>query len=426
MKTTLQNILPFVFITLFCCIFPDNSAQATPPAGYNLVWSDEFNSSAFNTSNWNIETWWYLGAQDTPDALDVSSGSHLMLYTYTTSGTNYAGDIRTANKYEPLYGYFEARIGYYTAPGTWSCFWLTSQGVGVPSAAGPHAQGVEMDVSEHRKYDAGNQHDVSGEIDSFLHWNEYATPYASNGIYWGTGLNSGMHIYSLLWTPASATFSIDGTNQWTMTDSGTSVISHTQEYLLLTSIVQGGSWAGNVPSGGFGNKPGYYMWVDYVRAYQPTGAGNATQYETEGMTQLGSTGGVSIVADPNFSDGYGVELNKPAAWYWIGLNVRPGGIAPGTYNVKVGMRKNPNNGIFQMAIATGTGNWFNNGQGTEFNQGGPVDEYSPSTGYAEVDLGTFMVTDMTKTYDFQFTCINKNPSSTGYVIDIDYIKLTHQ
>ena len=49
----------------------------------------------------------------------------------------------------------------------------------------------------------------------------------------------------------------------------TTPVSARSEYLLLSSEVENGSWAGNIPTGGYGSESASAtnMQVDYVRAY---------------------------------------------------------------------------------------------------------------------------------------------------------------
>lgn len=80
----------------------------------------------------------------------------------------------------------------------------------------------------------------------------------------------------------------------------------------------------------------------------------------------------------------------------------------GYYQIKVGTQYKPNKGMFQLAV-----------NGTNIN--GPIDEYSPNTGFDSRDLG--WVYFSAGTYTFKFTVTGKNPSSSGYGLAFDYIDL---
>jgi hypothetical protein len=81
----------------------------------------------------------------------------------------------------------------------------------------------------------------------------------------------------------------------------------------------------------------------------------------------------------------------------------------GTYDVKVGIRTNNNQGTFQLAI-------------DGVNHGSPQDEYSPMVGYEVRDLGPFTFsTAGPKT--FQFVVTDRNSLSSDYELIFDYLDL---
>jgi beta-glucanase (GH16 family) len=239
-------------------------AQAAPPAGdFKLVWFDEFNGSALNTTNWSYR---YLGARN--DAYNVSnavavSGGALAVTTYTQNGTNFTGMIGTQNKFEHAYGYWEARIDFDSSPGMWSAFWLQSPTYGNP-LGDPGTAGMEIDVMEHRARNFGNS-DVSGTAHLALHWDGYGVDHKTKS--YDTSdldLDIGFHTYGLLWTPTCYSFYIDGALVWT-----NGPLAQRTEYMILSSEVRNNNWAGTIPVGGYGDLGSSQtkMIVDYVRVY---------------------------------------------------------------------------------------------------------------------------------------------------------------
>ena len=78
--------------------------KAAPPAGYYLVWSDEFNSANLDTTKWD---YWLLGSRR--DAVNVTNavtlnGSNLVINTYTTGGTHYTAMVATDGTFRSRYG----------------------------------------------------------------------------------------------------------------------------------------------------------------------------------------------------------------------------------------------------------------------------------------------------------------------------------
>ena len=84
------------------------------------------------------------------------------------------------------------------------------------------------------------------------------------------------------------------------------------------------------------------------------------------------------------------------------------------YNVKVGVMKNNDRGIYQLSV---------NG----VNQGAAMDLYDLPTGsvYQEIDLGD-VVFPAGGELVLRFTSTGKNASSKGYQLVLDYVRLTPQ
>ena len=140
-------------------------------------------------------------------------------------------------------------------------------------------------------------------------------------------------------------------------------------------------------------------------------------YETEGLTVAASSGDTHrILVESGLYGGMGTILDATATGDYVTYAVP--NITSGTYNVKVGMKKLNTRGIFQLAASRLDQQGFSN-------IGPTVDEYSASTSYSEVDLGSWSP-GTTSDKAFRFTVTGKNASSSGYSISFDYIKLTKQ
>ncbi len=117
--------------------------QAAPPADYYLVWSDEFNDPSLDQSKWNLESGVRNNAVNTPEAVSLD-GSNLVITTFTTNHRHYTDLVQSAGKFNPRYGYTEARIEWGDSPGMWSAFWIwtpTMNQIGNPSV-----YGAELDI----------------------------------------------------------------------------------------------------------------------------------------------------------------------------------------------------------------------------------------------------------------------------------------
>ncbi|HEX3624319.1 MAG TPA: family 16 glycosylhydrolase [Verrucomicrobiae bacterium] len=256
-------------------------AHATPPAGYSLVWSDEFNGSSLNTAYWEYaRNGWRNSAYDTSAAVSEANGN-LVITTYTSNGTNFTGFIDNQNKIWSGYGYYEASIEYSNAPGQWSAFWLQTPWMMNVQPDGTlgntnnnPTNGVEIDVFEHRCVDSAGNNWVNGG-DNALHWNGYGSQEQS--AVWSSqniGVGSGYHTYGFLWTSNSYTFYVDGNVTWS---TKSYMVSSALQFIRLTSEIQSNSWAGTVPPGGYPSQANSQvkMQVDYVRYYAAAPTGSA-------------------------------------------------------------------------------------------------------------------------------------------------------
>jgi autotransporter-associated beta strand protein len=257
-------------------------SQAAPPAGYYLVWSDEFSGSALDPSKWGH---WLTGTRR--DAVNAASavsvgGGNLVITTYTSNSTHYTGMIATDTKFRTKFGYWEASIDWNDTAGMWSAYWMQSPTMGA-DISDPVTSGSEIDIAEHRLID-GSSNNIANKIQVNIHWNGYGANHVSQGSgNVGSSLNTGYHTYGFLWTPTAYRFIIDGTTNWT---GGTAPVSHSSEFMILSSEVEDGSWAGNIPTSGYGNLgvSTTKMTVDYVRYYAHTNTffwtGGASAYWT--------------------------------------------------------------------------------------------------------------------------------------------------
>ena len=243
------------------------NASATPPPGYYLVWSDEFAGTSLDPTKWFYFNQVSQNAVDTIDAISVTNGN-LTINTYTTNGVNYTGIISSAGLFNSFYGYYESSIEFSDSNATWSAFWLQTP-TGGEHIGDPSALGAEVDICEHRYVDVSNTNIVSDSVQETLHWDGYgAQEQTINPGQVGSGLSSGFHTYSVLWTPTDYEFGIDGITNLVTTAGH----SDRSEVIMFSSQVQSPSWAGISPAGGYEplGMSSTKMVVDYVRYYAPS------------------------------------------------------------------------------------------------------------------------------------------------------------
>jgi beta-glucanase (GH16 family) len=238
--------------------------HAVPPAGYSLVWEDNFTGTSLDLSKWNYRHTGVTKRDSTyvENAVSVNNGL-LTITDYTSGGANYTGAIATDTTFLPTYGYFEAKIEFNGASGVDQDFWLMSlDDKGTGTAA---ANGTEMDIAENRATPDNNYY-----TDNAVHWNGYGPDEQHASHYFNStqfGPPTGFHTYGLEWTPTSMTFFLDGQPIW---DGGSGGVSQHPEYIILSSDVHNDTWTGLAPADGYGDlgTSTTTMEVAYVRAYQ--------------------------------------------------------------------------------------------------------------------------------------------------------------
>ena len=247
-------------------------ALASPPPGYKLVWADEFKGKNLDTNKWD---YWLTGrrrsAINATNAVSVGHG-YVTITSYSENGRHYTGMISSEHKFEPVHGYWEARVKYEDTPGMWSAFWLQSPTLGHPIGDTTRA-GVEIDICEHRFRDTGGTN-VMDKVQHTLHWDGYGRYHKSKGqLTPPMKLDRGFHVYGCEVTTNGYVFSVDGRQTWTVTQP----VSNAKEFVILSSEIDDTAWAGRIPDDGYGDlkHSKTKMIVDYVRYYSPTeGVGN--------------------------------------------------------------------------------------------------------------------------------------------------------
>jgi beta-glucanase (GH16 family) len=237
--------------------------------GWRLVWRDEFDGVAVDTSKWRIWNEPRGDAFATPDAIAVRDGVATFT-TYTEAGVTRTGFLSSdLGRFEATYGHFEARIRFRGAPGEWCAFWLNSPTIGVP-LGDPGRAGAEIDVVEHRVTDQ-NGWALADMVQQNVIWDGYArgvrkdvahvVPLPSR-----QPVNGAWHTYAVEWDAQGYVFYVDDDEIWRTSTA----VSNRSEHVLLTCEVLEEEWAGDVPPGGYGPRATSTtgMDVDWVRVWQ--------------------------------------------------------------------------------------------------------------------------------------------------------------
>jgi beta-glucanase (GH16 family) len=268
-----------VFACLLLCLaggLLGSPARTSPPTGYTLAWSDEFDGavgSKPNAANWNydlggggwgnneMET--YVSdaqhAQIISDPLALDSKALQIQATKDAQGHIYSARLLTQGKITAQYGYVEGRIQMCYGQGMWPAFWML--GTDYPTAGWPTCG--EMDIMEN-----------IGSEPSTVHGTIHGPGYSgSNGIGASYTLSNSQqfkddyHTFAVRWRPDAISWDVDGTTYETRTTadipSGTTW-AFNKPFFIVLNLAVGGYWPG------YPDATTVYpqnLRVDYIRVY---------------------------------------------------------------------------------------------------------------------------------------------------------------
>jgi beta-glucanase (GH16 family) len=250
----------------------DSPALAVP-AGYTLVWSDEFSGAgAPDPAKWSYDTGrnkagWYnhelqYYSRDRPENAELRDG-HLVI-TARKETLSSAADwgrqrytsarLLTRGKAEWTYGFFEIRARLACGKGTWPAIWMLG-------SQGDWPAGGELDILEH----IGHQ---PGRVFSTVHTEAGSGAKGAGAATRLPDACSAFHNYQMHWTGQLIRFGIDGVThlEYPNPGSGDAGWPFDAPQFLILNIAIGGDLGGKVDDGIFPVR----MEVDHVRVYQQT------------------------------------------------------------------------------------------------------------------------------------------------------------
>ena len=234
------------------------------PAGYRLVWSDEFEGNSIDNSKWgydiggggwgNNELEYYTNRGD--NAYVADGLLHIRAKKESYGGREYtSARLLTKGKFEFNFGYVEARIALPSGDGIWPAFWMLGQNidqVNWPSCG-------EIDILE-----AINS---ENKVYATCHW-------FANGDHASYGKNTDsfditqFHTYFLYWDRDYIRVGVDNNQYYEMLikDGTGSTGAFQNKFFFILNVAVGGNWPGfNIRNEQFPTE----MKVDYIRVYQP-------------------------------------------------------------------------------------------------------------------------------------------------------------
>ena len=241
------------------------------PAGYALVWSDEFDTDGLpdprkwvhdtgrNRVGWHNKELQYYSQADGHNAivqdgrLIITARRESTLHKPQSGGQSYtSARLITRGKAAWTYGFFEVRAKMPCGRGTWPAIWALGAG-------GRWPEDGELDIMEH----VGSQPE---QITSTVH---VAMGHGGQGVTGIAPLKSActeFNRYQMLWTPQHVIFGVNGAAHlvFPKMSAGAAAWPFDRPSFLLLNLAIGGDLGGPVDDGIFPAS----MEVDYVRVYQ--------------------------------------------------------------------------------------------------------------------------------------------------------------
>lgn len=245
--------------------------EITTPAGYTLVWNDEFAGESVDNKKWRFENW-PKGYVNNELQRYVSGGvldGHRTAFQQDgalhITAMKYGNEVISARMNTMAswkYGYMEARIRLPKGKGTWPAFWMmpTDQSKGWPTCG-------EIDIMEEVGVNANY-------TSSSIHCKAYNHPKNTQKTKERLTKNaeSEYHTYAVEWTEDGMWFYVDGVHDnTTLTflndkkgDEATWPFD--KPFYITLNLAWGGDWGGwnGVDEGALPTT----MDIDYVRVFQ--------------------------------------------------------------------------------------------------------------------------------------------------------------
>lgn len=252
-------------ILLFGLQFSNSIAQ-----DYKLVWSDEFDGTALDTSKWGYQignrSGWGNNEREYYRAENaVVKDGYLTIVAKQGNYNNLSytsARIRTIHKGDWKYGKFEMRAKMPFGKGIWPAFWMMPTdnvyGGGWPVSG-------EIDIMEYLGHELNKVHGT-------LHYGDRPPNNKHTGKTYtlaSGGFNDDSHIFTLIWEEGKIQWLVDGELYQTQTSwstiGGSFPAPFDQRFHIILNLAVGGYWPGDPDTTTV--FPQEFV-VDYVRVYQ--------------------------------------------------------------------------------------------------------------------------------------------------------------
>jgi len=284
-------------------------------ATYSLVWSDEFDGTSLDTSNWtadigdgcpNLCGWGnnelqYYRAEN----VTVSDGNLVLTSReeYYGGRSYTSGKVHTRDKRSFLYGRIEMRAMIPTGDGMWPAFWMMPQ----DDVYGGWAASGEIDIMESSNATTS----VGGTLHFGGSWPDNTYTGGSYSLGGGTSFADDFHIYAVEWEADEIRWYVDDvlfstkvSSQWYSDGAPSNPRApFDQEFYIILNAAVGGNYTGCTDTWCIdADLPQQYI-IDYVRVYADIDNFAPTVEITAPTDVELPAGDITIEADAEDQDG---------------------------------------------------------------------------------------------------------------------------
>ncbi|MFL3026674.1 MAG: family 16 glycosylhydrolase [Candidatus Neomarinimicrobiota bacterium] len=262
-------------IALVTILNDDEHIFSIPETGYStpetyegmtLVWSDEFDGSSINTSNWSFEIGtgnWGWGNNELQyyqeDNSSIINGNLVIeARKESIENSNYTSSrLITRDKKSFRYGRVDIRAVMPEGQGIWPALWMLGSNhfqVGWPTCG-------EIDIME--MIGGGNGRD--NVLRGTAHWNQGGHVSYGQGYTNESYLSNEYHVYSIIWDEQNIRWYFDDINYNTMDITPAQLSAFHNNFYFIMNIAVGGEWPGSPD-----NSTLFPQWmiIDYIRVFQ--------------------------------------------------------------------------------------------------------------------------------------------------------------
>ena len=234
--------------------------------GMTLVWSDEFDGSTVNASNWTFEigtgTWGWgnneLQYYQEDNTSIIDGNLVIEARRQTLESSNYTSSrLITRDKKSFRYGRVDIRAVMPEGQGIWPALWMLGsnhQQVGWPTCG-------EIDIMEMIGGGDGRDNVLRGTA----HWNQGGTVSYGQAYTNESNLSEEYHVYSIMWDEQNIRWYFDDINFNTMDITPSALSAFHNNFYFIMNVAVGGEWPGNPDNTTFFPQ---WMIVDYIRVFQ--------------------------------------------------------------------------------------------------------------------------------------------------------------